>query len=257
MIESPQIVNGLQTSKQIATHIQSNNADNRSVMVKIISSEDEETRDKIIKATNSQNRVQPATLRATDKVQRNIEDALKSANLYYDRRKNYYKNRGKPRDRIISISLMAQATMSIILGKPDSARARPSSLIKSDKDYYAVFSENCPLSFYVNAASLIRKILFVLSKRSEMTARDRTNLRFYVLYWLTSLKTKSVRPKANQVANVNIDAITNDDIESAIDAVWAFYVDQGRNDSVAKGPNLINKLRQEISKNFGYHTQKD
>jgi hypothetical protein len=42
--------------------------DRRSVMVKILSSEDDETRHKIIKATNSQNAVQPTTLRATNKI---------------------------------------------------------------------------------------------------------------------------------------------------------------------------------------------
>ena len=81
-VENPQIVNGLQTSTQIARHFLPTADDRRSVMVKIVSSEDEETRDKIIKSTNSQNPIQPATLRATDKVQRDIEDALKSAGLF-------------------------------------------------------------------------------------------------------------------------------------------------------------------------------
>ena len=63
-IENPQIVNGLQTSTQIARHFQTfGDEDSRNVMVKIVASDNDETRDKIIKATNSQNAVQPATLR--------------------------------------------------------------------------------------------------------------------------------------------------------------------------------------------------
>ncbi len=78
-IENPQIVNGLQTSLQVARHFDTSDSDDdRKLMVKIVSSEDEETRDKIIKATNSQNAVQPASLRATDKVQRDIEHILKT-----------------------------------------------------------------------------------------------------------------------------------------------------------------------------------
>ena len=246
-IENPQIVNGLQTSTQIAAHLESDRDDSRSLMVKIVSSEDEETRDKIIKATNSQNRIQSATLRATDKVQRDIEEALKSASLYYDRRKNYYKNEGKPRDEIISIPLMAQAIMSIVLGRPDSARARPSSLIKSDDDYSKVFSEHFPLSLYVNAAGLIRSIQRVLRTRSEMTARDRTNLRFYVLYWLSAAVTEHVQPRAGHVAALDLNAITDDDVEEAIDAVWYFYDKLGRNDGVAKGTQLNNAIRHAIS----------
>ena len=154
-IENPQIVNGLQTSTQIARHFQSESGDDpRNVMVKIVSSDNEETRDKIIKATNSQNAVQPATLRATDKVQRDIEETLKSTGLYYDRRKNFYKNEGKPADKIISIPLMAQAVMSIVLARPDTARARPSSLIKDNTVYSQVFSEAHPIGMYSNAAAL-------------------------------------------------------------------------------------------------------
>ncbi len=174
-IENPQIVNGLQTSTQIARHFNDNDENNsRSVMVKIVSSEDEETRDKIIKATNSQNAVQPATLRATDKVQRDIEQALKSIGLFYDRRKNFYKNEGKPADKIISIPLMAQSIMSMILARPDTARARPSSLIKDNSVYSDVFSEDHPIGLYQNAALMIRKVDRVLRSRSELSARDRS-----------------------------------------------------------------------------------
>ena len=59
-IESPQIVNGLQTSTQIARHFELHPGnDTRSVMVKIVSSEDEETRDKIIKATTAKTLFSP------------------------------------------------------------------------------------------------------------------------------------------------------------------------------------------------------
>ena len=246
-MENPQIVNGLQTSKQIASHLAADPTETRSLMVKIVSSEDEETRDKIIKATNSQNRIQPASLRATDKVQRDIEDALKATDLYYDRRKNYYKNEGKPRDRIIGIPLMAQAVMSIILARPDSARARPSSLIKTDEDYAKVFSDKFPLALYTNAASLIRRVQVILRTRSEMTPRDRTNLRFYVLYWLVAIATAREKPKPTHVGNLEPDQITDDEIEEAIDTVWAHFDSLGRNDDVAKGADLIDALRKTVS----------
>lgn len=83
-IENPQIVNSLQTSTQVAKHCSTGLEDDRKVMIKIVSSENEEVRDKIIKATNRQNPIQPATLRATDKIQRDIEAALKSVGLFYD-----------------------------------------------------------------------------------------------------------------------------------------------------------------------------
>ena len=246
-VENPQIVNGLQTSTQIARYFEPSPDDRRSVMVKIVSSENEETRDKIIKATNSQNPIQPATLRATDKVQRDIEEALKSAGLFYDRRKNYYKNEGKAADKIISIPLMAQAVMTIILGRPDTARARPSSLIKDNTVYSEVFSESHPIGLYVNAAALIRLVDRVLRSRSEMKARDRSNVRFYVLFWLAIMLVSKAAPGPADIAKLDIKAIDDGDVEIAADEVWKLYDNLGGGDQVAKGPDLRKATVDEVS----------
>ncbi|RTM07838.1 MAG: abortive phage resistance protein [Hyphomicrobiales bacterium] len=247
-IENPQIVNGLQTSTQIARHFHGDSNDKRSVMVKIVASENEETRDKIIKATNNQNPMQPATLRATDKVQRDIEEALKSAGLFYDRRKNFYKNEGKPADKIISIPLMAQAVMTLILGRPDTARARPSSLIKDDAVYSDVFSESRPVGLYTNAAALIRIVDRVLRSRSEMKARDRSNVRFYVLFWLAGMLTKKPHPQADDIAKLDVKTISDGDVEAATDEVWKLYEALGAGDQVAKGPDLRKATMDELAK---------
>lgn len=249
-LENPQIVNGLQTSTQIAQHLPNRADDQRSVMVKIISSEDDETRDKIIKATNSQNYVQPATLRATDKIHRDIEEALKPVGLFYDRRKNFYKNEGKSADRIISISLMAQAVMALLLRKPDAARARPSTLIKDNADYAQVFSQSLPISLYANAALLVGHVDRVLRSRTDLKARDRTNLRFYVLLWVASVEAKKSVLSAVQIAKLDIRKIDDADIESGVDEVWKLYEMLGGTDQVAKGPDLRNCLGDSLSLKF-------
>ncbi|MBP2161665.1 MULTISPECIES: AIPR family protein [Asticcacaulis] len=253
-VENPQIVNGLQTSTQIARHFGgAEGEDARNVMVKIVSSENEETRDKIIKATNSQNGIQPSTLRATDKIQRDIEETLKVSGLFYDRRKNFYKNEGKPADKIISIPLMAQAVMSMILSKPDTARARPSSLIKENSVYSQVFSEAYPISLYLYAATMIRTVDRVLKNRSELTARDRTNLRFYVLLWLSSALTGKSSPKAHDIANIKVTDINDSAVEAATDEVWKVYEEMsssGSSDQLAKGPDLRKQLMEKIAEKF-------
>lgn len=245
-IENPQIVNGLQTSTQIAVHLDRGTADGRSVMVKIVSSEDEETRDKIIKATNSQNRVTPANLRATDKIQRDIEDALKSGALYYDRRKNFYRNRGVKFDRIISITQMAQCVMTMALGQPDTARARPLKLIKSDDGYARVFSEHYPLGLYTTAAAMLRRVNLALRERLDVSW-DRTNLRFYVLYWLTMVATQTSDPEPQDIADIDVQALTEDDLKGAIDGTFALYEHLGGNDGVAKGTELRDAVKAEVA----------
>src|SRR5439155_14310379 len=95
-IEDPQIVNGLQSSTEIFTYFESANTDGerRNVLVRVIEADNAESRDRIIKATNSQTVIPPASLRATDKVHRDIEEYLRPFGLYYDRRKHFHKNEG-------------------------------------------------------------------------------------------------------------------------------------------------------------------
>ena len=246
-IENPQVVNGLQTSTQIEKHCLAGSEDDRKVMVKIVSSENEETRDKIIKATNRQNPIQSATLRATDKIQRDIEAALKSVGLFYDRRKNYYKNQDKPLDKIVSIPLMAQALMSVMLGRPDAARARPSSLIKKEEDYRSVFSEDLPIRVYTTTAELIRRIDSVLKTKGELRPRDRTNIRFYVLYWVTAMLVKRTSPKPKQIAEIEVKTLEDEVVERAVDDVRSLYEALGGNDQVAKGSELRTKIVQAVA----------
>lgn len=253
-VQNPQIVNGLQTSSQIATFFDKGNEDNgRLVMIKVISSEEEETRDKIIKATNSQNSVPRASLRATDKVQRDIEHALKGGGYFYDRRKNYYKNQGRPASHIISIPLMAQAMMTLLRGEPDNARARPSSLIKEDDVYSALFSEEYSLDAYLVAADLIRRVENALKQREQLSASDRNNLRFYCLFWIAAWHSKSINLNATKLAAAKGE-ITETHIEEGIDQVQVYFFDEGGDDQLAKGPvfkeALKAKLKQKITDYF-------
>jgi len=246
-LENPQIVNGLQTSTQVARFCDTASSnESRHILVKIISSEDDESRDKIIKATNTQNPVQSATLRATDKIQRDIESTLLSADLFYDRRKNFYKNEGKSATKIISIPLMAQSIISIILGQPNSARARPSSLIKDDDVYGKVFSERHPVGMYTTAARLIQRVDRVLKSHTELTGRDRANIRFYVLFWVCCQAAGRCPPSPTDLACTNVSEITDGHIENAIDAVWQEFSSLGSTDKAAKGQDLVKNLTVKL-----------
>ena len=159
-IDNAEVVNGLQTTFAIYEQLKGSEGicERRQILLKIIVTEDAETRDRIIRATNRQTHIPPASFRANEKLQRDIEDFFKSHNVYYDRRKNHYKNMGKPTSQIISIFYLAQSVMAIILREPYSARAKPSSLIKKDSDYRRVFSEQTRLEAYLFCAQTMRKL---------------------------------------------------------------------------------------------------
>jgi hypothetical protein len=82
-ITDPLIVNGLQTSYEVFNHFAAGGSteDKRTLMVRVIENTDPETSDRIINATNSQTKIEPINLHATEQIHRNIEAALKTAGL--------------------------------------------------------------------------------------------------------------------------------------------------------------------------------
>lgn len=190
-LDDVQIVNGLQTSYTIYQAL-SNAEDghfalNRHLLVRILETEDINTRDRIIRATNSQTSVPEASLRATDQIQRQIERYFETSGWYYDRRKNYYRNLKKPADRIVGIPLLAQTVMAVGLSRPDTARARPSSLLKDDDDYRRVFSGDNPLEVYLWAARIQKQVdVFLQSDAGAISNPEKTNYRFHLAMLATA-----------------------------------------------------------------------
>jgi hypothetical protein len=240
-IEDPQIVNGLQTSTEIYNYCKSSNTekDERKLLVRVIVPAGEDSRDRIIKATNSQTAVQQASLRATDKIHRDIEEFLRPKGLFYDRRKNYYKNDGKPRDRIIGIPYLAQAVMAVVLQKPDIARGRPSSLLKKDEDYDKVYSESYPVQLYYVCAEAMRHVETRLKSADvNLAIKDRNNLRFYVLMHALSRLAGEKTPGLSTIAGLDPAAIDESAIDASLMVVRAEYEKLGGTDQVAKGQSL-------------------
>jgi hypothetical protein len=248
-IENAEVVNGLQTSREIFDVIsaRSQTDDPRSVLVRVIVTEDEESRDRIIRATNSQTTIPSASLRATDKIHRDIEDFLASRDLFYDRRKNYYKNQGKPVRKIVSIGFLAQAVLACALADPANARARPTSLIKRDEDYKRIFNEKYPLGVYYNSAALTIRVEDTLRlEECEIPSSHWNNLRFYAAMLAAMQLMRSTSASARKMSEVDLNNVTKELLLECISKAWKAYQDLGGTDQVAKGK----ELKKEILKNI-------
>ena len=113
-----QIVNGLQTTESIHRYFAKTALradDSRTLLVKVIVSQDEAVRDQVIRATNNQSAVEPAALHATDRIQRSIEEILLRHDWFYERRTNFYKNEGRPDARIVSPLVLATGAVALLL----------------------------------------------------------------------------------------------------------------------------------------------
>jgi hypothetical protein len=253
-IEDPQIVNGLQTSYEIYNYFSKRQPYNetRRVLVRVIKQNNSEGRDRIIRATNSQTTIPEASLRGADKIQRDIEDYFSQNGYFYDRRKNFYKNAGKEMDKIVSISFLAQSVLSILLSKPDYARARPSTLINSGEDYQLIFNDRYPVNMYLNCVQLMRTVdhsLKNIAQFKELDRKDLTNLKFYVCMAAANL----LMGKCTSVTVADIDKIDltkNDKVKKAIDDAIEIclevYNSMGATDKAAKSREMTEHVVAEI-----------
>lgn len=233
-LENVQIVNGLQTSNSIFNIFKNADSeaiskDDRSILVKVITLDDmDETRDEIIRATNSQNPVTVSQLRSSDPFQRKIELFLKSKDIFYDRKKNYYKNQNKPRAQIFSINYLAQAIVSIIDRNPVKARSNPTILIKKDEDYKKVFNQNYEISIFYHAIAIRNQVSEYLKFIKKNYANDPVLLnisKYYELHVtraLASLITNSQEITPNILGHLkesDIKKIPDEKILQAINIV--------------------------------------
>ncbi len=158
-IEDIQIVNGLQSSESIFRHFDSGGLDerNRSILVKIIVSKNDEVRDSIIRATNNQTNVELASLHATDRIQRDIEDVLKRSGLFYERRTNFYKNQDISRDKILTPLYIAAGFVSLILKSPHRATNLKSRFMRSENSYESVFTSDVDLNVWPQIGYILKR----------------------------------------------------------------------------------------------------
>lgn len=252
-IENPQVVNGLQTSHEIYNHFSTleidDNKDVRNILVRVICESDPESRDRVIRATNSQTSIPPASLRSADVIHRDIEDYFKANGYFYDRRKNFYKNEGKPASRIVSIPYLSQCVISLVLLQPNNARARPSTLINDNKRYKEIFNNKNELSIYLNSYLALKRCSELL-KQWEFKSKSDFNNIIYHISMAAVLKLAVLDGKSDDmhsfVAGLNIQRITDELFTDLFSLVWEEYQKLGRDDNAAKGTAFVENITKAI-----------
>lgn len=250
LIENPEIVNGLQTSREIFNYFSSNieniDTDKRNVLVRIIQPADEDSRDKIIFATNNQTNIPQYSLRVTDNIHVQIELYFKSKGLYYDRRKNYYKNLKKKPADIIGVSFLAQCLISLILKKPDYARARPSTLLTDDTIYNRLYSGEQDLEVYYKTAMVGKKVKTILNT-SQLSRSAKNDILFYVIYAVMAKLLHKTELSFDDLLGFNLSLLDDNAVNDAINLVNDKYVEKGASGVIAKSSVFINDIDEALN----------
>lgn len=251
LITNPEIVNGLQTSNEIyqffKEHPEKLEQEGRNILLRIIVPEDENSRDRIILATNSQTSIPSVALRSTDPIHRQIEMYFKARGLFYDRRKNYYKNQGKKSNEIVSIAFLGQCLMSLFLGKPNYARARPSTLLSNEEYYKKLYIENTDLELYFKSASLGKRVERFIKSSPDYLQAEKSDILFYVVYCVICLRLHSAEITIQQFKEIDINSIKDEEISHAAQIVSTVYHKLGGNNKVAKGSALLEEVQVIVS----------
>ena len=241
-IVNPEIVNGLQTSREIYNYFQGRankvGEEKRNILVRIIKPDNEDSRDRIIFATNNQTSIPKYSLRVTDNIHTQIELYFKNRGLYYDRRKNYYKNQGKKQSDIIGVAFLAQCLISLILKKPDFARARPSTLLADENIYKRLYDRSVNLEAYYKAAVIGKKIKTFINL-STLPKSLKNDILYYVIYASVAGVLKKSEIGFSDLINLNVDLLDDSTISAIIKLVCDKYAEKGGSSRVAKSPQFI------------------
>ncbi len=232
-------------------------ADERTVLVRVIQTTDQPTKDLIIRATNSQNKMAPASLRMTDQIHRDIEELFKRSDLFYDRRKGFYRDQGKPIRKIVSVSAVAQAVISILLQRPDDARARPGDYFKEDGKYNSIFANSkIPLSAYLICTQILRVVENFLNV-FPVIGSDQKNLKFYTAALLAQELTGLEYPVASKLPNPA--SISDTIVNTCFIRVVRTYVRLSQatdRDSVARGTAFLKVIHAQSKRRRNAETKR-
>lgn len=216
-IENVQIVNGLQTSECIYRYFSGNDHDeeDRVVLIKILPCDTIAIADDITRSTNNQTAVMSSSLRATDKIQEDIEDILKKKDMYYERRVNYYVNQGISTEKIYTPLYLAKGYMAIVLKRPYNAIALKQKFMRKQTSYEEIFTEDEDLRVWPIVAQIMRKTDDYMSLLRDDICGERflRNVRYQVAFLTISRLFETFTYSRNDIISFDIDRYTFDEVK--------------------------------------------
>jgi Uri superfamily endonuclease len=135
--------------------------------------------------------------------------------------------------------------MAIVLQRPDSARARPSTLLKKDEDYQQLFSSGYPIELYLVVAKLIKRVQAYLRSLTDLQQKDKTNLTFYVAMYLVAILASKPVPEIKDIVAIDYDGLQEEKL--ALSLVGEEIIrGLGATDQVAKGLYFLLPSRNHL-----------
>ncbi|MDD1770095.1 MAG: hypothetical protein LUO79_03325, partial [Methanomassiliicoccales archaeon] len=166
-----------------------------------------------------------------------------------DRRKNFYRNSGKPLSRIISIEYLGQCVTTIINKDSRLARSTPTTIIK--KHYDKTFTDKITPDVYLLCAQATRKIEASLRRDIPgITEKERYHLKFHVVWSAVTLLMGKVDYGLDDLKRVDEAQVDDDLVDRAAKIVGKTSATYRNNDKsveeTSKDQHFAEALRSEL-----------
>lgn len=250
-----QIVNGCQTS-HVIFYNKDNIKNELQIPIKLIETIDEDTVNKIIKATNRQTEVSDEQLVALNEFHRNLEAFYLTFSgqerLYYERRsKQYNYTADIEKVRIVSISTQIKATASMFFDKPHLASRYYGRLLKSVDGIFNKQHKSLP---YYTSAYLLYKLEYLF--RNKMIPMQYRKYRFFILMLIKydmsdkkipELNSKKMENLCNKILKcINDNGKLVKEVEKVI-GILDKYIYQMDSSEATKSATLVEQLKSEYA----------
>ena len=198
-IEDYQIVNGCQTSNILIDNMESaQNIDELIIPVRIIATKDENLKNEITRATNSQTAIKKEQLEALSTFQKNLEEYYKTfvgpEALVYERRTGQYRGTDIPKNRIVSISTQIKTMAAMFLNEPSAVSGQYGTVAKRVGNKIFRTSDKL-IMYYVSALALYKiENLF----RSNKIAKQYRRSRYHAMMLFRMVVSEEDMPRFNQ-----------------------------------------------------------
>lgn len=219
-IKDYQIVNGCQTSHMLYEHMNDGqNIDELMIPVRIISTKNEELKNKITKATNNQTAIKKEQLEALSTFQKKLEEYYKTytepnEKLYYERRSGQYRNTSNIlKSRIITIPLQIKTVAAMFLNNPHGVSGQYGTIAKSVGNKLFKNSDKS-IIYYTSALSLYRIETLL---KSGAIDKKYWRTRYHALMLLRIVVSGEEMPRFNarkmeQYCQKILDVLNNDEL---------------------------------------------
>lgn len=235
IMRDPQIVNGLQTTNELHRYVsldEDARNDRRALLVRVVVPSGEEVSDRIIRATNNQTALRAGALRATEKVQKDIEEHLYLAGWYYERRAHYWSNQRMPIDKIVGMNRLTQDLLAFVQLRPHASLTMSDAVLEDQGEYERLFRETHDLEIYslsLRVSSAIESYLRIRARTTSLMGGTVENWRFHLLSMTAVVVTGSRSPQMRGLLDVDWKSVDVEIFNDLFDALQEVFTAALRN----------------------------